>query len=115
MRFRWLLPALAPLLSVAQESGPKEFFEARVRPVLVKNCFSCHTASRMGGLEMKSRESLVTGGQSGPAIVPGDPDQSLLIQAVRQTHPKLKMPPQGRLSDAEILALTAWIKSGAVW
>src|SRR5262249_23221000 len=67
------------------------------------------------GLEMKSRESLVTGGQSGPAIVPGDPDQSLLIQAVRQTHPKLKMPPQGRLSDAEILALTAWIKSGAVW
>src|SRR5262249_45745715 len=85
------------------------------RPVLAKNCFSCHTSSRMGGLEMKSRESLTSGGNSGPAIAPGDPDRSLLIQAVRQTHAKLKMPPQGKLSDAEISDLAAWVKSGAIW
>src|SRR5207248_2096334 len=115
LSFRCFLLALAPLLSAAEPNAPKEFFETRVRPVLAKNCFSCHTSSRMGGLEMKSREALVTGGKSGPAVVPGDPDSSLLIQAVRQTHAKLKMPPQGRLSDAEINDLAAWVKSGAAW
>ena len=114
MSLRWFLFALAPLLSAAEQNGAKEFFETRVRPLLAKNCFSCHTTSRMGGLEMKSREALLVGGKSGPAVVPGDPDHSLLIQAVRQTHAKLKMPPQGKLSDSEISDLAAWVKSGAV-
>ena len=108
-----LLFAIAPLLSAADDKA-QEFFEMRVRPVLAKNCFACHTGSKMGGLEMMSRESLLKGGKSGPAIVPGDPDQSLLLQAVRQQH-ELKMPPQGRLKDDEIEQLASWVKSGAVW
>ena len=87
----------------------------RVRPVLAKNCFSCHTSSRMGGLEMSGRDAILKGGKSGPAIVPGEPDKSLLVQAVAQTHERLKMPPQGKLAEAEIADLRAWIKDGATW
>jgi len=101
----WILPA--------QEPG--EFFESRVRPVLSKNCFACHTNSKLGGLELDSRDHLLKGGKSGPAIVPGQPESSLLIQAVRHSHERLKMPPQGKLSDEEISNLAAWVKMGAVW
>jgi mono/diheme cytochrome c family protein len=90
-------------------------FDSRVRPLLVKNCFTCHTTNRMGGLEMTSREALLKGGNSGPAIVPGNPDQSLLIQAVRHTHPRLKMPPTGKLPEEDIASLVAWVKDGAAW
>src|SRR5437868_6292 len=96
-------------------SDQQEFWEMRVRPVLVKNCFPCHTESRLGGLTMSSRESLLTGGNSGPAIVPGNPDGSLMIQAVRQTHPRIKMPPTGKLSNEAIADLESWVKTGAVW
>src|SRR2546426_4769591 len=68
----------------------------------------------MGGLRLDSREGLLKGGESGPAIVPGDPDKSLMIQAIRQTD-KLKMPKGGRLKLEEIDALTEWVKAGAVW
>jgi mono/diheme cytochrome c family protein len=91
------------------------FFENNVRPVLVKNCFVCHTDTKMGGLQMNSRESLLHGGNSGPAISPGHPDESLLLQAVRQTHERLKMPPNGKLADDEIEALAQWVRDGAVW
>jgi len=103
------------LLLAASSGDPREFFETKVRPVLAKNCFTCHTATRMGGLEMVSREALLKGGASGPAIVPGEPDRSLLVQAVRYGHEKLKMPPTGKLAEAEIADLAAWVKSGAVW
>ena len=93
----------------------EEFFENRIRPLLVKNCYSCHTGARMGGLELTSRESLVKGGNSGPAIVPGEPERSLLLRAVAFTHDQLKMPPQGKLSSEEIQDLTSWIRMGAVW
>src|SRR5881398_1501631 len=111
-----LLLTLARLLS-AQKPGEDsaEFFESRVRPVLSKNCFSCHTTSKLGGLQLDSREHLLQGGASGPAIVPGKPESSLLIQAVRRTHARLKMPPQGKLGDEEIDNLAAWVKMGAVW
>ena len=101
----------------AQSPGAEaaEFFEMRVRPVLARNCFACHTASRMGGLEMTSRESLLKGGNSGPAIEPGKPAESLLLQVVRHTHERLRMPPEGRLKAAEIDALAAWIEDGALW
>src|SRR5262245_49602925 len=91
------------------------FFEMRVRPVLVRNCYQCHTESRMGNLQLDSREHVVKGGNSGPAIVPGNPEQSLLIQAVRRTHERIKMPPQGKLKDEEIADLVAWIGAGASW
>lgn len=104
---------LAPLLYSA-DGKAQEFFEMRVRPVLAKNCFACHSASKMGGLEMRSRDSLLKGGKSGPAVIAGDPDHSLLIQAIRQQG-ELKMPPQGRLKDEEIEQISSWVKSGAIW
>src|SRR4249919_2152836 len=81
------------------------FFEASVRPVLAANCYDCHAEERMGGLRLDSREGLLKGGRTGPAIVPGDPDKSLIIQAVRQTRDTLKMPKGGRLKPAEVDAL----------
>lgn len=99
----------------SQTEEPGEYFEMQVRPLLERHCFSCHTTSRLGGLAMTSRESLLQGGNSGPAIVPGQPEQSLLIQAVRHTHARLKMPPAGKLSEEEIAKLVTWIRMGAIW
>src|SRR4249919_159346 len=90
-------------------------FESSVRPVLAANCYDCHVDQRMGGLRLDSRDGLLKGGRSGPAIVPGDPDKSLLIQAVRQTRDTLKMPKGGRLKPAEIDALAEWVRAGAPW
>jgi len=104
-----------PTLWAAELPEPAEFFEKRVRPVLAENCFACHTDSKMGGLEMTSREALLQGGASGPAIVAGQPGRSLLIQAVRHTHERLKMPPQGRLEERQIADLTMWVERGAYW
>jgi mono/diheme cytochrome c family protein len=99
----------------AADGDPASFFETRVRPLLARECYVCHTATHMGGLELNSRQALLKGGNSGPAVVPGKPDQSLLLQAVSYTHPKLKMPPSGQLRDADIRDLTEWIQQGAVW
>jgi hypothetical protein len=113
----WLLILQMPALA-AQGGGNEqamEFFENRIRPVLAKRCLACHTESRMGGLQLDTREGLLKGGNSGPAIVPHDPDNSLLIQAVRRTHERIKMPPPGKLPDEEIADLTTWVKMGALW
>src|SRR5262249_34737824 len=86
-----------------------------VRPVLATNCFVCHTEAQSGGLRVDSRDALLKGGSSGsPAIIPGDPDKSLLVQAVRQTG-DLKMPKGGRLKKQEIDDLAEWVKIGAPW
>src|SRR4249919_156831 len=90
-------------------------FESSVRPVLAANCYDCHGDQRMGGLRLDSRDGLLKGGRSGPAIVPGDPDKSLLIQAVRQTRDTLKMPKGGRLKPSEVDALVEWVRAGAPW
>jgi hypothetical protein len=99
----------------AAETTPADYFETKVRPLLAKNCLSCHTQSKMGGLALTSREDLMKGGKSGPAVKPGDADNSLLYQAVKQTHERLKMPPSGKLSDGEVEVLASWINSGAIW
>jgi mono/diheme cytochrome c family protein len=111
-----LLFASLPLLAQAPASTTeqKEYFENKIRPLLAQNCFACHTNSQMGGLRLDSREGLLKGGKSGPAVVPGDADKSLLITAVRQTT-DLKMPRYGHLTDEQIQNLTAWVKDGAVW
>src|SRR5213593_1391276 len=70
---------------------------------------------QMAGLRLDSRDGLLKGGRSGPAVVPGDPDKSLLIQAVRQTSETLKMPKGGRLKPDEIEMLTEWVRAGAIW
>src|SRR5437667_10260523 len=111
----WSMACVAQSQSPAPQGRPDEFFEMRIRPLLAKNCFACHTGSRMGGLQVDSREHLLAGGKDGPALIPYHPKESLLIQAVSQTNANLKMPPQGKLKDEDIEALSAWVKQGAVW
>src|SRR4051794_22753843 len=96
------------LVSAAEtDQTSAEFFETRVRPVLANRCYVCHSSTPMGGLAVNSRAAMLKGGATGPAVVPGKPDDSLLIQAVRQTNPKLQMPlQQPKLSDKEINDLT---------
>ncbi|MDE2508954.1 MAG: PSD1 domain-containing protein [Planctomycetota bacterium] len=105
------LPALAQ--EPARESAA--FFEKHVRPVLVTRCYGCHSGPKTkGGLALDSRAGWIKGGDSGPAIVPGKPDESLLISAIH--YESLEMPPKdkgGKLSDPEIAALTEWVKRGA--
>jgi cytochrome c553 len=101
-------------LSLNAQSTP-DYFELKIRPLLATNCYSCHTDSALGGLRLDSREAMLKGGKRGPSLVPGDPEKSILIQAVRQTDPKLKMPMGSKLKDSEVEDLTAWVKAGAVW
>ncbi len=92
------------------------FFENRIRPLLVKHCYECHSqeAKELGGnLLLDSRSGIVKGGDTEPPIVPGDPESSLLIKAVRRSDPDLQMPPDSKLSDAEIADLEQWIKMRA--
>src|SRR3954469_13083281 len=97
-----LLLFLGCAAGLAQDNS-SEFFEKKIRPVLATKCYSCHTTTKLGGLQLDSRASMLTGGKSGPAIVSGKPEESLLIKAVLQGDPKLKMPMAGdKLSDAEI-------------
>jgi mono/diheme cytochrome c family protein len=93
-----------------------EFFESRVRPVLVNNCYACHTDSKLGGLRVDSRVALLEGGKSGPAIKVGHPEDSLLIKAVSHTDPNLKMPMGGnKLKDNQIADLKYWIQTMAAF
>jgi mono/diheme cytochrome c family protein len=98
----------------ATDAASSEYFEAHVRPVFAANCYDCHTEEALGGLRLDSRDGMLKGGRSGPAIVPGNPDASLLVQAIRQTG-ALKMPKGGRLRPEDVDAITAWIRAGAVW
>ena len=93
-----------------------EFFETKIRPLFVDNCYQCHSAQAatpFGGLRLDSRDGLLSGGDSGPALVPGRSGDSAIIQRV-QGRPVL-MPPTGRLGDAEIEALATWVDMGAQW
>ncbi len=90
------------------------FFEAKVRPILVEHCYECHSEAAdelQGGLRLDTRAGVRLGGDSGPAVVPGDPSKSLLLSAIR--HISVKMPPEGKLSEAAISDIEDWIKKGA--
>ena len=116
-------PLLLPLLSLAALSdagaaiAPQdaEFFETKVRPMLVERCFECHSHDKKikGGLALDSRSGWEKGGDTGPAVVPGKPEESLLIKAIRHEDKDLAMPPKKKLSDKEIATLTEWVKMGA--
>ncbi|MEM7201904.1 MAG: PSD1 and planctomycete cytochrome C domain-containing protein [Planctomycetota bacterium] len=91
-----------------------EHYEKRVRPLLADHCYHCHGAGRQRSeLRLDSRASILAGGTRGPAVVPGDPDASLLIQAVRRTHVDLRMPPKRRLPERLVTELEAWVAMGA--
>src|SRR5438270_13089091 len=88
------------------------FFEKSIRPVLVKECYCCHatTAEKIrGGLTLDTREGIRKGGKTGPAVVPGDVKKSLLVQAIRQVHDELKMPPKKKLAEDVIADFEKWI------
>src|SRR6185436_13886716 len=94
-----------------------DFFENKIRPILAGNCYKCHSPAKgkiKGELELDWKGGWAKGGEHGPVIVPGDPEKSLLIKAVRYTDPDLQMPPKGdKLSEAQISDLVAWVKMGA--
>jgi hypothetical protein len=94
-----------------------EFFERRIRPILAERCFECHGPVKKpkGGLRLDSRAALLHGGDTGPAIAPGEPERSLLVRAIRYAERDFRMPPKGRLSDEQIADLTEWIRRGAPW
>ena len=105
---------VSPAAALTAESS--EFFEKRIRPLLTDRCYECHSARAeklKAGLRLDTRETLLKGGDSGPVIVPGDPERSLLIKAVRYTDDELKMPPKHKLPLTEIADLEAWVKMGA--
>ena len=122
----WVVPAagIAALLTTAtwsQTPAPAQpelqgspFYTTRVRPIFQKNCYACHTTGQAAGLRVDSREALLKGGESGPAVVPGEPKKSLLIEAVQQTG-EVRMPKGGHLKPEEIDDLIAWVKMGAPW
>lgn len=113
-----LFPLVGKLRAEEEQEAPNaagvEFFETHIRPVLVKQCYQCHAASSektQGGLLLDSREGLLEGGDSGPALVPGKPDDSLILSALR--HESFEMPPDKRLDDRVIAKFEQWIRLGA--
>jgi cytochrome c553 len=112
-----LIVTLALPAGAAEPSTEQvEFFEKRVRPVLVEHCHKCHgPKDTKGGLRLDSRAAMMRGGDTGPAIIPGEPSDSLLIDAVRYDPDGYQMPPTGKLPDDAIAALTEWVRQGAVW
>ncbi|MFN5497194.1 MAG: DUF1549 domain-containing protein, partial [bacterium] len=93
-----------------------KFFESKIRPILIANCYGCHSVSSgksKGGLRLDTRDATLKGGDSGPALVPGDVDSSLLVRAVRYLDSDYEMPPAGKLRDDDIKLLEEWVAMGA--
>jgi len=113
-----LLIALGSISRANQENGSNEqieFFEKRVRPILVERCYECHGAKEAnGGLRLDHRDGLLLGGDSGAALVPNNPDASLIVRAVKYNDADLQMPPTGAIPATEIAVLEEWIRFGAV-
>ena len=112
-----VIAAALPVLSAqsaAQPAANLNLFENKIRPLFAEHCFACHTEARMGGLQLDSREHFLKGGKSGSLAVPGNPDSSLIVKALRYNSTP-KMPPTGKLAADQIAAVEAWVKAGAVW
>jgi hypothetical protein len=114
-----LFSLIGVLASVASAQPLKpadvEFFEKQIRPVLSQHCYKCHSASAeklKGGLLLDTRDGVLKGGEDGPVVVVGKPDESVLIKAISYSDDKLKMPPKTRLPDMVIADLTKWVKMG---
>ncbi len=99
----------------AAQDAETKFFDERVEPILRARCLGCHNNElKDGEISFQDRASLLKGGSHGPAIVPGRPEKSFLIHAVKQDD-EIKMPPGGKLSTSDIATLTEWIQRGALW
>ena len=113
----WNSPLAAAPEGPDDDRARVDFFEKKVRPVLVQNCYTCHSATTnaKGGLRVDDLGGLLRGGSSGPAVVPGNPEKSLLVQAVSHSGDVTSMPPKKHLSAEETADLVRWIKEGAAW
>jgi hypothetical protein len=112
-----LLVGSVPCLAAQPPATAKEieFFESKVRPILVDQCFRCHGGDKQkGGLKLDSRAALLKGGDLGPVVVLGQPDKSLMVQALAHQG-ELKMPPSKKLTAHQIADLTRWVQMGAPW
>jgi mono/diheme cytochrome c family protein len=112
----WVFLAVSQTARAQQiDSADRQFFESRIRPILVDHCYSCHSAKKArGGLALDTREGLLRGGDTGPAVVPGNADKSLLIASVRHSKPELAMPRKApKLPDEAIADLVRWVNRGA--
>ena len=113
--FCWVLSLTR---AAAADDGGLEFFEKKIRPVLVERCFKCHsseTAKAKGGLRLDRQAGLVEGGDSGTAVVPGKPEESLLIKAIQWTGVVSEMPPDSKLPDQVIADFREWVRLGAAF
>ena len=113
-----LASLLSPGSNAARADERDDLFEAKIRPVLVGTCFRCHGDTKTsGGLRIDSREMLLKGGETGPAIVPGKPEESLLIKAIQRQADVSAMPPEKdkALRADQVAAFVEWVKAGAVW
>src|ERR1700722_19725871 len=103
--------------ATAASASDLQFFEAKVRPVLAEHCYKCHSRDAdkiKGGLMLDTKEGMLHGGDTGPAITPGKPDDSLIVDAISYKDADLQMPPKGeKLSDQEVADITEWIRRGA--
>ncbi len=101
--------------SATNDPAKVAFFESKVRPALVEHCQNCHgTKKQQSSLRVDSREFLLKGGDSGPSIVPGKPEASLLVRVMKFDH-DIKMPPKGKIADSIIKDIETWVRDGAVW
>ena len=108
IRLRTFVGLLLTVTAVPGAVGADDPFDAKVRPVLAANCVRCHRGEKArGGLHLDSRAGFLKGGDRGPVVTPGDPDKSLLVQALRYTHDELKMPPDKALPSAVVADLSA--------
>jgi mono/diheme cytochrome c family protein len=112
------LVVLSPLPAGSRAGEPPAagagFFDGQVRPILQAHCVRCHGGAKTkGGLDLTTREGLLKGGKRGPAVSPSEPEESLLLQAVR--HEDLEMPPDGELTPAQVDALSRWVGMGTPW
>src|SRR5438874_10708494 len=102
------MPAAGPPKAAVFSAADREFFERKVRPLLSQNCYQCHSTKakkQRGGLLLDSASGVQTGGDSGPVVHPGRPDDSLLIRAVRYQDERVQMPPKGKLPERDVTVL----------
>ena len=115
---RWVVCLLAvavAALPAGSANRGQRFFDKQVAPILTKRCVSCHNRElNNGGISVLDRDSLLKGGRRGPAVVPGKPEKSVLVQSLRHDG-DVQMPPGPKLPEREIRILTEWIRRGAVW
>ncbi len=110
-----VLPALLPAKD-AMTDEQANFFERKIRPVLAEKCYECHSAQAKkikGGLKLDTKEATLRGGENGPAVVPGRPDESLIITAIHWSDKDMQMPPKSKLPASVIADFEQWIKMGA--